>query len=191
MVMAQECVKLQASLDECQAALPAILAAPKHSAPIDQLCFRTNIGMRAFVDQIDLSVTHGIKGDRWLTNPWLTLDDGRPDPRIQISVLQKQVMDLCWRDRENTPHPGDPLVVDMDLSEQNLPAGTRLIAGSAELEVSDYFNSGCKKWSDHYGHQSLKWINLPENRKYRLRGMLCKIVKDGTIHAGDTLSRSQ
>ncbi|SFT11343.1 hypothetical protein SAMN04488040_3219 [Sulfitobacter marinus] len=175
------------TLAECEAALDHILAAPKSGATIGQLCFRPDFGLRTFPDALELTVDHGIIGERWTKKPWLTLPDGAPDPRIQVSILSRRVMDLCWRDRINAPHPGDPIVVDMDLSAANLPVGARLSAGSAVLEVSDKFNTGCIKWNERYGNDSLRWINMRENRDFRLRGILCKIVQDGTVTVGDQL----
>lgn len=176
-----------ATTAECDAALDHILAAPKDIATIEQLCFRPDFGDRTFPETLEMTVDQGIIGERWTKKPWLTLPDGAPDPRIQVSILSKRVMDLCWRDRENTVHPGDPIVVDMDLGAENLPVGTRLRAGSAILEVSDKFNNGCVKWRDRYGEDSLRWFNKRENRDLRLRGILCRIVQDGTVQVGDQL----
>ncbi len=176
-----------ATIAECEAALDHILAAPSSGATIGQLCFRPDYGLRTFPDALDMTVDHGITGERWTKMPWLTLPSGKPDPRIQVSILSQRVMDLCWRDHINTVHPGDPIVVDMNLSAANLPVGTRLSAGSAILEVSDKFNSGCIKWRNRYGDDSLRWINKRENRDFRLRGILCKIVQDGTVKVGDQL----
>lgn len=176
-----------ATIAECDDALDHILAAPKSRATICHLCFRPDYGLRTFPDTLAMTVDHGIIGERWTTKPWLTLPNGEPDPRIQVSILSQRVMDLCWRDRTKTVHPGDPIVVDMNLSAANLPVGTRLSAGSAILEVSDKFNTGCIKWRDRYGDDSLRWINKRENRDFRLRGILCKIVQDGTVKVGDQL----
>ena len=147
-----------------------------------------NVGQN-LQDHLDLTVGEGIRGERWTKKPWLTLPDGSPDPRIQVSILPKRIMDLCWRDRATTPHPGDTMIVDMDLGHENLPVGTRLQAGSAVLEVSDKFNTGCTKWRDRYGQDSLRWINRKENRPHRLRGILCKIVQDGPVRVGDQLAK--
>lgn len=98
-----------ASRAECDAALPHILAAPRDAAAIDNLCFRPAYGKRCFPDQLHLTVAGGIADERWLKAPWLTLPDGSPDPRIQVSILPRRGMDLCWRDRGNTVHPGDTM----------------------------------------------------------------------------------
>jgi hypothetical protein len=176
-----------ATTAECEAALDHIQAAPNSSATIEQLCFRPDYGLRTFPTSLEMTVDHGITGERWTKKPWLTLPSGEPDPRIQVSILSQRVMDLCWRNQPNSVHPGDPIVVDMNLSAANLPVGTRLSAGSAILEVSDKFNTACIKWRDRYGNDSLRWINQRKNRDLRLRGILCKIVKDGTVKVGDQL----
>lgn len=173
--------------EDCDAALDHIRAAPKDNAAIDHLCFRPESGLRDYPEHLDMTVSGGIKGERWLTNPWLKLPDGAPDPRIQVSILSKRVLDLCWRDRAGTPHPGDPIIVDMDLSHENLPVGTRLAVGTAVLEVSDKRNSGCTKWQAWYGDASLRWINRGPHRDLRLRGALCRIVQDGRVSVGDRL----
>lgn len=177
------------TMAECVAALDHIKAAPKNSATIEQLCFRPDYAMREFPETLELTVEGGIKGERWSHSPWLKLADGSPDPRIQVSILSKRVMDLCWRDRDGTPHPGDPIVVDMDLSVENMPVGTRLKTGTAVIEVSDKFNTACAKWQQRNGDESLRWINMAEHRPYRLRGVLCRIVQDGVVRVSDQLTK--
>jgi hypothetical protein len=83
------------------AELPTILGAPKDNAPIDELCLRPDYGQRAFVDRIQVTRKGGIPGERWSTAPWLKLEDGSPDPRIQVSILGRRVVDAVWLDREN------------------------------------------------------------------------------------------
>ncbi|WP_276152391.1 MULTISPECIES: hypothetical protein [unclassified Sulfitobacter] len=177
------------TMAECEAALDHIAAAPKDGAAIRQLCVRPDFGARAFPSEIELSREQGIAGDRWPKHPWLRLANGDPDPRIQVSVLSKRVMDLCWRNRVEMPHPGDLLVVDMELSEANLPVGTVLQAGQAKIEVSDKFNTACVKWRRRYGDDSFRWINLEKNRPLRLRGVLCRVVQDGLVRTGDRLCK--
>jgi hypothetical protein len=173
------------TMAELMVALPDVLAAPKTNAPIHSLCFRPAFNQRSFPDQLTLTVAQGIPGERWQTHPWLRLPDGRPDPRIQVSILPSRVLDLVWRDRENTPHPGDTIVADLDCSMANLPVGSRLQVGSAVLEVSDEFNDGCVKWKARYGAAAKDWITLPGHPELRLRGILCSIVQDGVVRLSD------
>lgn len=177
------------SMAELMAALPHVLAAPKNDVPIDSLCFRPGYGLREFPSQLTLTAKTGIPGERWLENAWLRLPDGQPDPRIQVSILPARVMDLVWRDREGSLHPGDTMVADLDCSTANLPPGTLLGAGSAVLRVSDEFNAGCVKWKVRYGADAKNWLDLPGHEPLRLRGILCQIVQDGVVTLNDRLIR--
>lgn len=177
------------TMDELQAALPHVLDAPKDAAPIEQLCLRPGYGKRDFVNQITMTREFGMPGERWMKSPWLKLPDGSPDPRIQVSILGTRVLDLVWRDRDAAPHPGDPILADMDFSHDNMPVGTLLSVGTATLRVSDQFNDACVKWKVRYGKDAKDWIVVPDNVKYRLRGILCEIVEDGVAHTGDLITK--
>ncbi len=170
---------------ELDAALPHVLAAPKTDAPIQSLCLRPAFNQRQMVERLSLTRAEGIPGERWLTLPWLKTEDGAPHPGIQVSILQSRVTDLVWRDRDATPHPGDPIVADLDCSEANLPVGTLIQAGTALLRVSGVENLGCVKWKVRYGLDALRWVeSRPE---LRLRGVLCSVEQDGEITLDDRL----
>ena len=172
---------------ELLAALPHVLAAPKTDAPIASLCFRPGLNQRQFPASLNLTRAEGIPGERWLTLPWLRLADGAPDPRIQVSILPQRVLDLVWRDREGTPHPGDSIVADLDCGIANLPHGTLIRAGSAVLRVSDVFNAGCAKWKQRYGGDARAFIDAPGHPGLRLRGVLCAVEQDGEVALTDRL----
>lgn len=185
--MSAACEK--ASAKELARVVPHILEAPKDHAVIASLCLRPGYGKREFVDEITLTVAQGIPGERWATAPWLKLEDGSPDPRIQVSILSSRVVDAVWTDPSVMVHPGDPIVADIDTSFANLPAGTRLRAGTAVLEVSDAVNDGCVKWKTRYGPDAKAWLTLPENMPHRLRGVLCRVVQDGVLRRTDRLTK--
>ena len=175
------------TMAELLAALPEILAAPKDDARVHSLCLRPALGERAFPDRITMTRAGGIPGERWATEPWLRLADGSPDPRIQVSILPFRVMDLVWRDRAGTPHPGDPIVADLDCSLANLPTGTLIRAGTAVLRVSDVFNAACAKWKVRYGADARAFIDMPGHPDLRLRGVLCSVEQDGEVTLTDRL----
>ncbi len=169
---------------EISAAMPHVLAAPKTDAPITSLCLRPAFGERAFPDRIVMTRAQGIPGERWATLPWSRLPDGSPDPRIQVSLLPSRVMDLVWQDK-SVPHPGDPIVADLDMSFANLPVGTRIQAGTAVLRVSDLPNNGCAKWKVRYGADAMAWVVADPS--LRLRGVLCSVETDGEVTLSDRL----
>lgn len=172
---------------ELAAAMPHVAAAPKTDTTIHSLCFRPARNMREFPKQLHLTRASGIPGDRWLTEPWLRLPSGAPDPNIQVSILPLRVLNLIWTDRENTPHPGDTIIADLDTSLANLSEGTRLQAGTAILRVSSEFNEGCVKWKAHYGTDAKTWIT--DHPELRLRGVLCAVEQDGVLHPGDAVRK--
>lgn len=174
--------------EELEAALPHVLAAPLTDTPVLGLCLRPARGERAFPERIQLTRDRGIPGERWLAEPWLRLPDGKPHPGIQVSILPVRVMDLCWRDRAATPHPGDPILADLNCSEENLPEGSLIGVGTAVLRVSEVWNDGCAKWKVRYGTPAYDWIRDPDRRHLRLRGILCSVEKDGEVVLGDRLS---
>lgn len=103
------------------AALPFILDAPKDSGPIETLCYRPDFGERVFVDKLNMSIENGVEGDRWKEKPWLRLEDGSADPRIQVCILGKRMLDTVWTDTEATPYPGDTIIADLDFPKKTCP----------------------------------------------------------------------
>lgn len=180
---------MQPTREELDAAIPHILAAPRDRARIGGLCFRPGYNQRSFPRSISVTRARGIPGERWETSPWLRGADGQGHPGIQVSILPQRVLDLVWRDRHAVVHPGDTFTVDMNLSEENLPAGQLLRAGSAVLRVSDVFNDGCVKWKARYGAPAKEWITAPGHPPLRLRGVLCSVEQDGEIANGDWLEK--
>ena len=171
------------------AAIPSILSAPKNNAAIEQLCFRPGFGERTYVKNLSVTSKGGVQGCRWSHMPWLKREDGSGDPRIQVSILQRRVLDLIYEPGGDAIHPGDTFIVDMDLSCENLPVGTILQAGSAHLRVSDLWNNACVKWKVRYGVDALNWVREENHVKYRLRGVLCEITRDGIIANGGLLTK--
>ncbi|MEI4485159.1 hypothetical protein V8J36_03080 [Frigidibacter sp. MR17.14] len=183
-----------ATAAELDAALPHILAAPKDAAVVEQLCFRPGFNKRTFPEALEFTPDRGVttsagETERWLAAPWMKLEDGSPDLRIQVSILPRRVMDAVWRDRAGTPHPGDTIIADLDTSEANLPVGSLLEVGAALLRVTDVFNDGCVKWKVRYGQPAKDWITAPGHPALRLRGILCEIVEGGTVRTGDAIRK--
>lgn len=178
-----------ATRSELNSALPSVLDAPKNGAKVELLCRRPDRNQRDFTDHLRLTQAGGIEGDYEMKKPWLTLPDGSPDPRIQVSILPKRVLDLVWRDRENVAYPGDTIIADLNVTLDNMPVGTRLQVGGAVLEVSDVWNEGCAKWKVRMGREAYDWTSAPEHEALRLRGIYCSIVGDGMVRIGDTITK--
>jgi MOSC domain-containing protein YiiM len=77
------------------------------------------------------------------------------------------------------------LFVDLDLSVENLPSGQRIAIGTAVLEITGIPHTGCKKFSERYGNDAAKFVNSPEGRRHRYRGLNARVIQSGAMRAGD------
>jgi hypothetical protein len=177
-----------ADLASLAAALPHVLAAPRVDGPIRLLCARPKPNQRTFPDRLTLTRATGVVGDFEASRPWLTLPDGSPDPRNQVSLMPARVLELVWRSREPRLHPGDNIAVDLDLSHANLPTGTLLKVGTAILRVSDEPNDGCAKWKVRCGKDAYAWVRAKGTAQHRLRGLYCSVEQDGIVTLEDRIS---
>ncbi|MFM7444499.1 MAG: MOSC domain-containing protein [Tabrizicola sp.] len=174
---------------ELAEALPSVLAAPRDAGEVRLLCARPEPNARTFPPVLTLTRAAGVVGDFEMSRPWLTLPDGSPDPQNQVSIMPWRVLDLVWRQRDVVTHPGDNIAVDMNLTEENLPVGTLLSAGTAVLRVSAEPNDGCVKWKVRYGPAAYAWIIRKDHLPLRLRGLYCSVEQDGALRLGDQLRR--
>ena len=103
--------------------------------------------------------------------------------------MNARAIDLLAQDEQRWSLAGDQLYIDMDLSDENIPPGTRLGIGSAVIEVSAQPHSGCKKFSSRFGVEAMKFVDSPEGKRLHLRGINTRVVQAGTIRAGDVIKK--
>ncbi len=108
---------------------------------------------------------------------------------MQLNVMNARVVALVAVDPDRRALAGDQLYVDLDLSVDNLPPGTRLALGSAVIEVTDQPHKGCAKFSTRFGVEALRFVNSEEGRARRLRGLNAKVVVGGTVRVGDPIEK--
>ena len=79
----------------------------------------------------------------------------------------------------------------MGLDQESLPAGSRLAIGdTVVVQISEEPHTGCAKFSARFGSDALKFINSPEGRELRLRGVNAHVIVPGTISTGDAVRAS-
>jgi MOSC domain-containing protein YiiM len=83
------------------------------------------------------------------------------------------------------PLAGDQLYLDLDLSPENLPPGTKLALGDAVVEVTEPPHTGCKKFAARFGNDAIIFVNSGKGKKLNFRGINAKVVKSGDIRVGD------
>jgi MOSC domain-containing protein YiiM len=169
---------------ELEAGLVHVLAAPKDGGELLLIAARPQPGERELPSEAQLDVVTGLVGDNWLSRGSRHTPDGSAIPDMQVTVMNARVASLV-AGPDDMALPGDQLYVDLDLSHDNLPVGTRLAIGEAVLEVTAPPHTGCKKFVARFGEDAMRFVNSREGRARRLRGMNTKIVVAGRIRVGD------
>jgi MOSC domain-containing protein YiiM len=86
---------------------------------------------------------------------------------------------------------GDQLFLDLDLTDENLPPGTRLAIGTAVIEITAQPHTGCDKFAARFGADATRFVNSAEGKRLHLRGINAKVVRSGTIRVGDVAVKVQ
>jgi hypothetical protein len=168
-----------------------IRRSPRDHGRVDLIVRRPAVNAREVLAQARLDRSQGLVGDTWPVRPSGMTRDRSPHPDLQLTLMNCRVAALVAGGDERRPLAGDQLYVDLDLSEANLPPGTRLELGSAVIEISDKPHRGCAKFADRFGQEALRFVNSPVGRELRLRGVNARVVVSGTVHVGDAIAKAE
>jgi hypothetical protein len=174
------------TMQELEAWLDHLRDAPKDNGVVQLIVRRPRVDHREVIEEAELDTTKGLIGDSWCFRPSSKTPDHSPHPEMQINIMNSRVTALVAQEKERWPLAGDQLYIDMDLSKENLPGGTQLAIGTAILEVSPLPHTGCHKFVARFGADAMKFVNSPVGRELCLRGINARVIKGGTIRAGDT-----
>jgi MOSC domain-containing protein YiiM len=175
--------------DELTEGLAAICKSPKDRGTLELIVARPVEGERFCPERAELTPEAGLVGDRWRKTSWVKLPDGSPDPVVQITLMNVRCISLIIGERNQWAIAGDNLFVDLDLSKENLPAGTRLKVGQCVLEITRKPHNGCFKFKRRFGAAALKFVNSKEGKSLRLRGVHARVIVGGTISVGDRIEK--
>lgn len=172
--------------EELEARLGDILAAPKDAGPIEMIVRRPHENERETVESAELSTDRGLIGDNWIDR---VDDDGNPRMAAQLTLMNSRVTDAVAVKRDRWPLAGDQIYVDLDLSQENLPAGSRIRIGDAVVEISEVPHTGCAKFSGRFGKEALRFANVGVGRENRFRGVNAFVVESGRFRVGDKVTK--
>ena len=170
---------------ELEAGLDYIRQSPKDEGLLDLIVRRPQVDEREVLDEGQLHPLEGLTGDSWKHRRSSKTPDGSAHPDMQLNIMNSRVIALLAGDKDRWQLAGDQLFLDLDLSVDNLPAGTQLTIGSAVIEVSPQPHLGCHKFVARFGGDAMKFVNSPLGRQLHLRGINAKVVKAGSIRVGD------
>lgn len=173
------------TMKELEAGLDKIRQSPQDEGDLVLIVRRPQADQREVLAKGQLDLEQGLVGDNWQARGSSSIADGAADIERQITLMNSRVIALMAPDKARWPLAGDQLFIDMDLSTQNLPPGTRLNLGSAIIEVSAKPHTGCKKFVSRFGADAMKFVNSPEGRQLCLRGINARVIQPGVIRVGD------
>lgn len=151
--------QLHLSMAELQAGLEHIRRSPKDSGAVEMIVRRPKKLARELLQEARLDLIDGLVGDNWKSRGSRMRREGSADPDQQITIMNARVIALVARQRERWPLAGDQFLIDLDLSADNLPPGTRLAIGSAVVEVTAAPHTSCGQFKWRFGHDALRFVN--------------------------------
>ena len=175
---------------ELESGLENILASPADNGVLKMIVRRPETDQREILSDGVLDEIEGLVGDNWIMRGSGKTADGSAHPDMQLNLMNSRVIDLVSGDSERWSLSGDQLFVDMSLTPSNLPPGTRLCIGEAEIEITAEPHLGCDKFIARFGRDAMIFVNDDRGRSYNLRGVNARVVRSGKISTGDRLVKS-
>ena len=179
----------QLTMEQLEAGLDDIRDAPKDAGVVHLIVRRPETLEREILDEGQLDTAEGLVGDNWRARGSGQTADGSADPECQITIMNSRVTDLVAQDKDRWHLAGDQLYVEMDISRENLPPGTRLGIGDAVLEVSAKPHTGCGKFVERFGADAMKFVNSAVGREMCLRGINTWVIQQGAVSVGDVVRK--
>jgi MOSC domain-containing protein YiiM len=162
-----------------ESGLAALPPAPRDIGRVALVVRRRADKARETLERVELGVATGVPGDAWRRR-------AQPDPAAELTVMQREVAELIANGQPLTVF-GDNLFLDLDLSAENLPPGSRVRCGRALLEVTPRPHDGCRKFAARFGHDALRFVSGRELRPRNLRGIYMRVVAAGEVAVRDVV----
>jgi len=171
---------------ELEEGLAGVIAAPRDEGVLRLIVRRPASGQRQILDVGELDERVGLVGDDWPNRPGMGSEV--PSPYAQLTLMNARYAQLIAGDGggpDSWAQAGDQLYLDLDLSQENLPAGSRLRIGTAVIEIQAQPHTGCAAFSARFGSEALRLANTERGRSLRLRGANTVVVRSGLVRTGD------
>lgn len=178
-------------LAELESGLALIKQSPKGVGVLELIVCRPGLDQRQVLERARLDINEGLVGDTWISRGSRRTVDKSPHPNMQVAIMNSRVIALLAGTKDRWALAGDQLYIDLDLSDDNLPPGTRLKIGSSILEITPQPHTGCLKFVERFGDDAVKFVNGTEHQDLNLRGVYARVVRGGEIQTGDLVKKNQ
>jgi hypothetical protein len=175
--------------EQLEAGLDELLKSPFDNGILEMLVRRPKIGEREVLQTGELDLEVGLIGDNWKTRGSSRTTDSFGHPEMQLNIMNSRAIALLAQEKERWQLAGDQLFIDFNLSDENLPVGSRLKIGEAIIEVTPIPHNGCKKFTERFGVEAVEFVNSEIGKKFHLRGINAKVIKAGKITVGDSVTK--
>jgi hypothetical protein len=174
---------------QLEAGLDHLRRSPVDNGTVELIVRRPAVDEREVLDEGYLDLTVGLVGDTWNQRSSSRTDDGSPHPDMQLNVMNARCVSLLAQEEHRWSLAGDQLYIDLDISVENLPPGTRLALGTAVIEVTEQPHLGCAKFTQRFGLDAFHFVNSEVGRSLRLRGLNARVVVPGAVRRGDAINK--
>lgn len=165
------------ALADLERMLVSLPGAPADKGRVVLVVQKGHNGRRETPDRVLLIPPQSISGEA-------DQDQGDSDGETQLTIMQRDVAELI-ANGQPLPLFGDNLFLELDLSTDNLPAGSRVRVGKALLEVTPQPHNGCVKFRGRFGDNALRFVSKKDLRHRNLRGIYMRVVESGEVGPGD------
>lgn len=152
---------------------------PKEVGRIDRIVSRPLKGERTMLQNGTFTPEEGLRTDRWGSRVHQTTNR-------QVSIIRTDIIDLLAGEADPSLS-GDNLHVHLDISSDNLPAGSQLKIGTALFELTPENHVPCHLFKGRFGPEAFSIAEDPELADIRVRGLFLKVLKEGSFQVGDAI----
>ena len=177
------------SMLELENGLDFIQHAPRDKGTVEAIVCRPAVDERRELDQGIFDIMQGLVGDSWLERERNMTTNGTANTDTQLTLMNARVIALVAQTRDRWQLAGDQLYVDLDLSFDNLPPGTRLTLGNVLIETTAEPHLGCRKFYDRFGKDATVFVNSDTGKKMNLRGINAKVIESGAVTRGSVIAK--
>ena len=188
-ILMRRTLRRHRTAEEMVAFLPTLDAMPRDEGTLRMFVRRPAAGSREVLAEGELTAEAGLVGDSWLARGSRHTTDGSAAVDMQLNITSHPMMEFLAQEDDRVALAGDQLYLDLDLSHDNLPAGSELHFGSGEdgavVVVTETPHNGCAKFINRFGREAMAFVNGAEGKPRRLRGLCAQVVRDGVVREGD------